>query len=66
MMGQQFRLTGRQFGKPFFERAGDAVMPFAPPAQKQTLIGRVPREGMLETEAPFQTAPFGKDDARRG
>ena len=33
MMGQQFRLVRRQFGKTIFERAGDALMPFAPAAQ---------------------------------
>ena len=62
--GQQFRLARRQFGESFLECAGDALMPFAPATQKQTLICHVPHQRMLEAEAPFRTVPFGKDNAR--
>ena len=65
MVGEQLRLVRRQFGEALFERARNALMPFAPAAQKQTLIGGVPHQRVLEAVAPFQAAPFGKDDARR-
>ena len=33
--------------------------------QKQTFVSGVAYQRVLETETPFQTAPFGKDDTRR-
>ena len=65
MIGQQFRLVRRHFGEAFFERAGNALMPFPPARQKQTLISGVAHQRVLETEAALQTAPLRKDNFRR-
>ena len=63
MMGQQFRLVRGDLGKRAFERAGDALVPFAPARQQQALISGVAHQRVLETEAALLAAPFGKDDA---
>ncbi len=59
MVGQDFRLVRRQFGKALFDRARSALMPFAPASQQQALIGGVAHQRVLETEshAPRRAPP---------
>src|ERR1700722_17648068 len=65
MIGQQVRFARGNVGEMFFKRVGDTFMPFAPARQKQTLIGDVTYQCMLEAEAPFLAALLGKDNSRR-
>ena len=65
MVGEELRLVGHQFGEALFERTRNALMPLAPAAQQQTLVGGAPHQRVLEAVAAFQAAPFRKDDARR-
>ena len=65
MISENLGLVRHQFGEAPFKRMCNALMPFAPPAQEQALIGGIPHQRVLEAETSLQAAPFRKDDARR-
>src|ERR1700722_20871376 len=65
MMGQKLPLVCCQLRESLSNRAGNAFVPFATAGQKQTLIGGIADQRMLETKAAFRATALGKYDSRR-